>query len=193
MLLGTRILGLISAVAIATAAPAFALGQDEKVPPKLALLVMLKVLTYDKNLAARGEGDFVVLVAHEAGQDAARREALTATEELRGATLRTRTVRFRFVAFSNEASLRAAVTEHKAEALLLLPGLSSEGLATAASVAGSLRLYSLSLDPSFVERSLAVGVTNHAGRPQIVLNLGAARLANASFEPAVLKLARIVQ
>ncbi|MDQ3264637.1 MAG: YfiR/HmsC family protein [Myxococcota bacterium] len=191
--MGTRILGLISAVAIATAAPAFALGQDEPVPPKLALLVMLKVLTYDKNLAARGEGDFVVLVATEAGQEAARREALTATEELRGATLRTRAVRFRFVAFSSEATLRQAVIDHKAEAVLLLPGLTAAGLETAASVAGSLQLYTLSLDPSFVEQSLAVGVTNHAGRPQIVLNLAAARLANASFEPAVLKLARIIQ
>ena len=52
---------------------------------------------------------------------------------------------------------------------------------------------SLALDPELAETHLALGVVNKEGRPQIVINLGAAKDVNATFEPAVLKLARVVQ
>lgn len=168
------------------------MGSGEPVPAKLALLVMLKVLTYDKNLAARGEGDFVVYVAVEPGQEPARREVEQAAAELRGAALRARPVKFVYGEVGTAEALGKQLQAHRAQALLVLQGLSAPGLAAVTRVAGESRVYTLSLDPLLVERSVAVGVTNDAGRPKILLNLSAARLMNATFEPAVLKLARII-
>lgn len=167
-------------------------GADEPVPAKLALLVMLKVLTYDRNLAARGEGDFVVYVAVEPGQESARKELERAVEELRGAALRARPVRFVYGPVGTAEELGKQLVAHQAQAVLALAGLSDAGLAALAQAAGELKLYTLSLDPSLVERSVAVGVTNDGGRPKILLNLSASRRMNATFEPAVLKLARII-
>lgn len=167
------------------------LGAGDNVPAKLALLVMLKVLTYDKNLAARGEGDFVVYVATEAGQDEARREVELAANDLAGASLRARPVKFVYGEIGDAAALKRQLESRKAQAVLLLPGVTPDGVRTVQRVAAETRVYTLSLDPRLVEKSLALGVANEAGRPRIVLNLEAAKQVNASFEPAILKLARI--
>ena len=78
-------------------------------------------------------------------------------------------------------------------AVLLIPGLSDAGITQAAQVTSAAQIYCLTLDPAHVEKGAAVGVTRKDARAQVVLNLGAARQVNAMFEPAVLKLARIIQ
>jgi hypothetical protein len=191
-----RILTGPMALALASAlfsAPLPSRADETRVPAKLAVLVMLKVLTYDKNLAARGDGDFVILVAYEPGQAGARSEVEAMAVELKGALLQSRAVRFEYAEFQNEAALKKAVADRGAKALLLLPGLSANGLTAASSVSIQSQIYSLSLDPALVEKTVAVGVANKDGRPQIVLNLAAARRVNAAFEPSVLKLAKLIQ
>jgi hypothetical protein len=55
-------------------------------------------------------------------------------------------------------------------------------------------LYTLALDAALVEqKSALIAVSTHEGRPQIVLNVDAARGLNASFDNAVLRLARLIQ
>lgn len=165
----------------------------EPVPTKLAMQVMLKVLTYDRHFAEHGNGPFTVLLAYEPGQQADAEHTLASLRELNGSRILGRELKFVAESFHTEAQLREHVTRHAANALLATSGLSKPGLGTISAVARDRQLYTLSLDPALVEDSLALSVDNLNGRPQIVLNLAASKSANASFEPTVLKLAKLVE
>lgn len=183
-----RVAAVLATFVFATTAHA-----QERVPAELALRVMLRVLAYDKNLPGKDAGDFVILVAHEPGQGSALKETQAAATKLKGLALRNRNLRFEFVEFTSEGALTAAVAKSPPSALLVLPGLSVAGQTSAAVVSKQRRIFALTLDPAYVQKALTLGVANNDGRPQIVLNTTAAKHANADFDLAVLKLARVVQ
>jgi hypothetical protein len=180
---------LIGLATFATALESEAAGTD----PKVAVPILLKVITYDRNFAARGEGEFVVLVASEAGQQDVRAEVLTLVKSMRIASIQNRPIKWVSAEFKDRDGLAGQVDQHKASAILAVPGLSSAGLTQLSAVAQAKQVYTLALDPEMAERSLTVGVSAQGGRPQIVINLGASKAINAIFESSVLKLAKVVQ
>ncbi|MBI3184243.1 MAG: DUF4154 domain-containing protein [Myxococcales bacterium] len=170
--------------------PAF--GQDAP-DPKIAMPILLKVLTYDVNFEARGRGEFVVLVASENGQQAEREKLLGVLTGLSVATIKNRPLKFVGTEFRDEGSLQSEIDRHKASAVLAVPGLSEKALNAVSEVSQDNQIYTLSLDRSMVEKALAVGVTQAGGRPQILINEKASRAVGAKFESAVLKLAKVIQ
>ncbi len=179
---------------LAALASASAPARAQDVPdPKVALPILLKVITYDRNFAARGSGEFLVLVVSEPAQAPAREEVLSLLRTLKLTTVQSRPLRFASAEFKDEASLAARLNGARPAAILAAPGISAPGVQLLADAARKLQLYSLALDVSMVERSLALGVVAREGKPQIVINLTAAKAVGASFESAVLKFARLVQ
>lgn len=159
-------------------------------PANLSLLVMLKILTYDANFAARGDGDFVVLVAHGPEQQQQLSEATGAIAALKQSKLQARPLRFVPVPM---AELAAAVKLHSASALLLIKDTTGEPLRESLKIANAQKLYVLALDPQAVEEGAVLGVENRDGKPQVVINVQAAKTAGVAFPVSVLKIARAVQ
>jgi hypothetical protein len=181
------LLALMVAVPLARGAGA----KDAPVPFPLALKLMLRTLTFDQRFAEHGTGDFTVLVATEPGQSAVREEALAAAKELEGFKILNRALRFVPAELRGGASLRDSVQKARASAVLVLPGLSEAGQLAVTQVAGDARLYTLSLDPALVERTMLLGVLNQDGRPRIALNRAAIRRLNVDFEKTLLGVAEI--
>lgn len=154
--------------------------------------ILLRVLTYDLNFESRGRGDFVVLLASEAGQRAERQKLLSALASFSTPSIKNRPLKFVGAEFKDEPSLQAEIDRHRASALLAVPGLSSQGLAQLSEVSQDNQLYTLSFERSTVEKSLAVGVTHFQGKPQILINKKASRAVGAKFEAAVLRLAKVI-
>ena len=173
--------------------PAAAVRADEATDPKVALPVLLKVVTYDRNFAARGSREFVLLVASEPAQQALRAELLSTLKGLKLSSIHNRTLRLVEVEFKDQAFLDAKVQSERASAILAVPGLSGAGLTAVSEVAMDNQIYTLALDQAMAEKSLAIAVTVKDGRPQIVINQTAAKGIGAVFESSVLKLARVVQ
>lgn len=172
------------------AAPALAQEPSEI---KAAVPVLLKVLTYDVNFDARGVGDFVVLVACEPGQ-AARRDALVETlKSVDVGRVKARPVKYVGAEFKDEASLQAEVDRTRASALLATPGMTDRYVTNLWDVAQDNQLYAVALTVAMVERALPVGVVMTSGKPQIIINVKAAKSVGANFELSVLKLARVIQ
>lgn len=160
---------------------------QEAAPAQLSLLVMLKVVTYDQGFPLRGDGDFVVLVPNTPAQTAQLQEAMDGVKGMAQNKIQARTLRFVPVAMD---AFGKAISEQKASAVLVLPGTSDAQLSSIATAARDNKLYSLSLDPSFVTTKIAMGVINNGGRPQVVINLAAAKELGLSFPTSVLKIAR---
>ena len=165
-------------------APAPALAQEVQAP--LALMVMLKVITYDANFAARGSGDFVVLVPYAPGQPT---KAAATVELARGMELRSiKERKLRFLALPV-----AELTQTKAEAVLLHPGISGEVAREALQLAAAAGLYTLAFDEQLVRDGAMLGVASSEGRPQVLVNVTSARGIGADISGTVLKKAKTYQ
>ena len=177
--------GAVRALAVAVAVVS-ASAQAQEVPGHLALMVMLKVLTYDTNFASRGSGDFVVLVPFAKG-DAGR--AADTVEKAEGVDLHSindRALKFVAVPVSELGAT-------KGSAVLLHAGMAAEVAKDIVGQATRARLYSLAFDEALVKEGSMLGVASNGGKPQVLINVTTARSAGVDFAPAVLRVARTFQ
>jgi hypothetical protein len=181
---------LVAALALAAAARA----EGEAVEPEVALPILLRVLTYDRGFKARGEGDFLVLLPADAANISRRDKVLAVARGMKLTSIQNRPLRYQALDFTSADALGQAIGGQTASAVLLIPGLPTAAVEQAKRAANGIHAYVLSLDTAVVEQKNAmVGVSIHDGHPQIVLNVDGARAANANFDNAVLKVARLVE
>lgn len=174
-----RVVALLLLVALR----AFAEPPTE-VPPRLAMLVMLKVLTYDSGFEARGQGDFVVAIPFSKGAEGAAEAVRVSLADLDIKTIKQRTLVFRPTAWGSKAA---------ADAVLVSSALTADDLRAAVQVSRAAKQYSLAFDERLVAEGVLLGVASVNGKPQPVLNVSTARALGAEFSPSVLKLVRVVQ
>ncbi|MBL8958100.1 MAG: hypothetical protein JNK82_45430 [Myxococcaceae bacterium] len=156
----------------------------EEVPPKLALMVMLKVATYDAHFAERGSGDFVVLVPYAKGGEDKAAELVGVAKGLELKSINERPLKFVAVA---SGELGGGT---RASAVLLHAGFPEDVAREVLGAATKARLYSLALDEALVKQGAMLSVGSNAGRPQVVLNVTTARVIGAEMGPSVLKVAK---
>jgi hypothetical protein len=161
-------------------------AQADAVPPSLALMVMLKVLTYDSGFPARGGGTFVVVVPYAPAEQGSADEAVSVASHVDLHSINDRRLKFVAVPLAN-------LGETKASAVLLPVGLSTASAKEALQVAARAKLYTLAFDESLVRAGAMLGVTVNAGKPQVVVNVSAARASAVDFSASVLKVAKTYQ
>jgi hypothetical protein len=187
---GARALAAVALLAAAVATPPARAG-DEVIPPRPALTLLIHILSFDRHFVPKGDGDFVVAVVHEPGQKEELARAMEAAEAAKSMEFKKRAVQFVAVELRAPGPFRQALVKANASAMVLLPGLTPAGVETIVRVADEERLYTLSLDPTLVEKSAAIGVVKEGTRNRILLNRNALVRMKSSFEPTLLKLARI--
>jgi len=185
-------------IAVGLTLGAFALAPcaraEEPLEPQLALPILLRVLPYDRAFSTRGEGTFVVLIVAQPGAGGDRDALLRAAEALKVSSIQGRPLRFEAAEAHDVASLREAVRKAHAGAILVPARASNELLMALPVILDTEHTYTLAMDPSAVERKLALlSVSNREGRPQIWLNIESTRAMNASFDSAILRVARLIQ
>ncbi len=159
-------------------------ARAQEVPPQLALMVMLKVLTYDGHFAERGGGDFVVLVPYAKGGEGRAAELVEKAQGLELKSINERPLKFLAVAASELGG------GTRASAVLLHAGFPPDAAQEVLAIATKARLYSLALDEALVKQGAMLSVASNAGKPQVVLNVTTARVVGAEMGPSVLKVAR---
>ncbi len=161
---------------------------EPAVPAQLAVVVMLRVLSYDPGFAGRGGDDFVLLVAGKPGD--ASDKVLVDLASLPQTKLAGRQLR---VERAGPDALEGAAVQHKAGAVLLV-GSDSSGVVSAALKAGArANAYTLTLDEGALRQGVMLGVGTKDGRPQPLINPVALKAANVALPQSVLKVARLVQ
>lgn len=175
---------LAAAFALVLGARAFA----AQVPAKLALVVMLKVLTYDAQFPTKSDADFLIVVPAK-GDAAEVRHALDELQAVAATRLSGRTVKLEVVAPEKPAELG----DRHAAAVLFLAGTPAATVKAWSSAAEHARCYSLGLDTPRDDDPVLLGVEEADGKPRVVVNRAAASAIGAQFAPAVLKVARVVR
>lgn len=173
-------LALMAQAAVATA----------DVPAPMALVVMLKVITYDLAFDPQNPTDFVICIPVAPGQRADAEQMMKLLEGVASSKLGEHHVRIKTV--SGEKLGPSLDGEH-ASAVLLLPETPAAVTAELRVEATKRRLYMLSLDPATVSSQQSMlGVAEERGKPKIVLNPMLAKSLGIEFNASVLKVARLV-
>lgn len=181
---------LLLMLGLGLALPKFARADDDiTVPVALQVQLLAKVISYDRNFAARSRDGVRVLIVASPRSAESRRSA----EMLRAAlsdlpSLGGRPHEDQVIAYEGAAAL-ARSTEHAA-VVYLTPGLGDEIEAIAASLDGH-DILSVSAVGAHVPRGVVLGFDLSAGSPKLLAHLVQARKQHVAFDPLVLKLMRV--
>lgn len=164
------------------------------IPPKKMVTVLLKVLAMDQALTIRGEGDMVVAVPWEKGQEATRDALMEIARAVeKELTFKKRAIRFVPIPLNTKGAppFKEAVEKESATAILVPTGVSKAGLEAITQVAKEEKIHTLAMDASQVEDWLTVGLIPDENKMKVVLNANCVRAAGGFFEVALLKVAKI--
>lgn len=175
---------------VAAARPLVA--QDMDVPVQVHVPILLKVISFDRQLRSRSAREVVVGVVMQ-GRNRASAVAGAAAAEIfatPGTTVDGLPVRVVVVDLDHQ-SIRQVLAQSSLTHLYVSPlrAIDISDLASRARAAGIVTMTGI---PEYLERGLSVGVGLRGGRPRILVNVGASRAAGAEFSAELLKLADLV-
>jgi len=176
----TLAIGLAAAVHPLTA-------QEVPVPVRVQVPLMLRIMSFDRNLAQR-PGDLVVGVLYQSRN----RTSLAIAEEITRLLGSHRSTEAVGIDLDKVTDLPAVLGQSRARVLYVAPlrGVEISEIVRVSREAGVTTITGV---PRYVNEGIAIGIDLKAERPEIVVNLEGARAEGADFTAQLLKLARLVQ
>ena len=164
-------------------------AQQAAVPVELQFSLFFRILTYDRSLPDRGANGVVIGVAY---QGRLRASALVAEEALRQAPPPGFPFPVQYVAIDLDTTtdLAGALARAGCDVLYVAP-LRAYRVADIAAAGQARRILTLTGVPDYVEAGLGVGIGLRGDRPEILVNLAAARAEGADFSATFLQLATV--
>lgn len=167
-------------------------AQDMDVPVRVHVPILLKVISFDRHLRARAGSDIVVGVVMQgrnrasvvAGEEAASIMA-TAGTTVDG-------IPVRVVVFDLDRQTIQQILATETLTHLYIPPLRAVDIGHLAGHARAARVVTMTGVADYLPRGISVGVGLRAGRPRILVNVGASRAQGADFSAELLKLADLV-
>lgn len=177
------------------AGPVAALAaQDMAVPVGVQLPLFVKLLSFNRNLAAQPSGPIVMGVLYQRKfrasanvADEVRRAAGRLTVADNGAMLRVIAVDL-----DETPDLGSALNRLHLTVLYVSP-LRAVDLESVAAATRKARILTLTGVPRYVAAGISIGIDLKGNRPDIVINLPAAKAEGADLDAQLLKLARVIQ
>lgn len=173
-----------------------AYAQEMDAPVQVQIPLLLKILTFDRKLGDRAPGDDIVIaIVYLGGYRAsivARDEVVDVLTSIRNPYISGHPVHWVEVEYTTGASLRRDIIRERVDVIYLTP-LRGVDLATITLVARTTRITSFTGVPHYVNGGVALGVGINRDRPEIIINLDAARAEGSDFNSQLLRVARIVE
>ena len=183
----------MNGLALSVSMFALTAGGDERVDLRPAVTTLLKALAYDTNFDTRGKGPLTVLVLSDPDHADSRTALFGAVKDLNLKIMK-RPVKFVTAEVKDEAALQTAIDAQKVQVLLLAPTTSAPVTKAASEAMQDSQIYALALDgPTVENRFIPLGVESVGDKLKLVVNQKACAAVGARFEPAMLKLARVIE
>jgi hypothetical protein len=169
-------------------------AQEMVVPVKLQLALLLKVLTFDRNLNQRAGDELVIAICYQQEYDRSvkvKDEILSVMQASPVDKIGDLPLRFSSIDMG-KSDLEKAISKEDVDVLYFTP-LRDVSLQTIASVSRAKKTLTLTGVPDYVKSGLAVGIGTKEEKPLIIINLPAAKAEGADFSSQLLKLAEVIQ
>lgn len=180
----------VAALLLSAVAPA------AELPPEKQALLLLRALFFDRALPGRTEDAPVLVIAYRAGDAESEdtRRVLTVTVETLTKSLKVagQPLKVAAVPYTDAAAFSARLRSLKPVALYVAPGLRGQ-VEELSALARSAKLLTLTGDEHLVLAGLSIGLIEQDARPQVVVNLRAAKSEGADLDSSFLRLARVLK
>ena len=170
------------------------LAQEIAVPVDVQATLLLKTLTFDRNLKARVGQELVIGVLYQRmfkTSNNIKDDWLRAISEAKVPTMIGLPYRSVAIDAHNDDQLLAELVAQGVDVLYLTP-LRAVDLKGITGICRDRQILTLTGVPEYVDSGIAVGIGIKGERPQIIINLNAARTAGADFSSQLLKLAKVL-
>jgi hypothetical protein len=167
---------------------------DVVVPFDVQVPLLLKALTYDRNLKARaGDQARIAVVIPPKGGRNTTSELQASLDKLPGRTVNGLAVVFKEISATDEAALDEGLKEGQWAAVFVMPGFTRAELAKVRRVCESRRVLPVAASIDDLEQGLAFGIGVDGNRPQLVVNLPASKACGSDFDLALLQLSKVLR
>jgi hypothetical protein len=170
-------------------------AQDMSAPVSVQLPLFLKILSFDRNLKARVGDEIVMAVIYQEKF----KTSLNAKEELSNLikessikTIEDIPIRYLSIDMSDNNDLAGVLSKNKVDILYIAP-LRAMRIETITSLSRAKKMMTLTGVPEYVGSGVAVGIGIKGEKPQIIINLPAAKAEGADFSSQLLKLAKVIE
>jgi hypothetical protein len=157
--------------------------------------LLLRVLTYDRNLQFKAPNAVSIGIVYVPGDPAsvkAKDEVAEELERLKGTTVKSRPVQYVPLEFTGGRELEKAVRAQRPNVLYLAPG-NGESLEQVLRISRNYGITTTTGVPDYVERGVAVGIGVKRDKPHILINLPGSRSEGSDFEASLLRIATVVK
>lgn len=170
-------------------------AQEVPVPVSLQYPILLKTLSFDRNLKARS-GDAIVLGILYQGRYRrsldVKDEMVNIANESAMRSVEGLPIRVVPMDYSDAAMLEEQISGKGINTLYVAP-LRAADLTTISVLTRKHKVLTLTGVPEYVERGLSIGVVIKGGRPSLFVNLHASREEGANLDSQLLNLARTIR
>ena len=170
-----------------------AAAQEIAVPVRAQYLLFLKILTFDRNLDQRVNGDLVIGIVYQRRFRRSlhvRDALLNAVKESKIADVAGHQIRVVSIDLESNTDIRKAIREHRVNALYIAP-LRAVDIKSISKVSREAKVLTMTGVPEYVEEGIAVGIGLRGEKPEILVNLRAAKAEGVDFHAQLLKLAKV--
>lgn len=163
----------------------------QALPPDMTAMLTLKVLTFDRNLAARAGGGIVIGVVHKAGEGAwaeGLRKSFSAYADKKVNGL---SVSVQVHQYVDAAELGNWMAANRVSTVVCSPGLTDQaGAIHGAAV--SKRCLTIGSSGAFASGGGAMGFELEAGKPRIVIHRQRSKDEGVDFSADLLQIAKVL-
>ncbi len=169
-------------------------AEEMPVPVDLQYSLLMKILTFDRNLKDRMGEEIVVGIIYQKNF----RESSNAKDEFAKAMDESPIKKIEDIPIHqvpvnlNDTDLDSAVSQIKIDILYITP-LRTVKLEDITKVSRTKQLTTLTGVPDYVESGLAVGIGTKGGKPLIIINLPTAKKEGTDFSSQLLHLAKVLK
>jgi len=187
---------LLAALLAVTARPVSAQG-EMPVKAELQVKLLLKVLTYDRQLEAKaGKGDELVIgIVSSPNSPASAKATAEISTELKkylSKTVKQLKLQYYYQDYANAAKLEDWVKRRKISVLYVSPG-NDQNLPAILDLSQKSKITTMTGVPEYVEKGVAVGIGARRSRPQVLINLTSTKREGSEFDASLLRIAKVVK
>jgi hypothetical protein len=163
------------------------------VPFDVQVPLVLKALTYDRNLKARASDQVrIAIIVPPRASRSATDDLLASVARMPGRTVNGLSVVFKELS-GDEAALDQALRDGHWSVAYVMPGFSHAELARVRRICELHRVLSVAAAIDDLEHGLAFGIGAEGSRPQIVVNLPVSKACGSDFDLALLQLSKVLR
>jgi hypothetical protein len=181
-------------IAFAILVPAVSVADEMVVPVEIQFPLLLKTLTFDRNLKSRVGDEIVIGLVYQCKFKASLNAKDQFMKVAKSSSISSiEGIPIRLVAIDvEETTLEDNLSKNDVNILYVAP-LRALEIKKITEVSRAKQITTLTGVPRYVEKGLAVGIGTKEEKPEIIINLPAAKAEGADFSSQLLKLAKVIK